>query len=48
MICSVNINKTDAIMGTDVSLHVETSGHILHAFVNGVHIGNSSFTIKVL
>ncbi|KAJ9695245.1 hypothetical protein PVL29_010635 [Vitis rotundifolia] len=36
---SVDISNDDPIWGKDLTLSVNTSGHILHAFVNGEHIG---------
>lgn len=40
---SVDISNDDPIWGKDLSLSVNTSGHILHAFVNGEHIGNFGY-----
>lgn len=38
--CSVNLNDNDPIWTTDnMTLQVNVSGHVLHAFVNGKHIG---------
>ncbi|KAL5549989.1 hypothetical protein UlMin_000165 [Ulmus minor] len=39
-ITSVDVNESDAIWGKDVNLHVRTLGHIIHAFVNGKHVGS--------
>ncbi|KAL6336873.1 hypothetical protein AAG906_036187 [Vitis piasezkii] len=36
---TVDISNDDPIWGKDLTLSVNTSGHILHAFVNGEHIG---------
>lgn len=40
---SVDISNDDPIWGKDLTLSVNTSGHILHAFVNGEHIGNFGY-----
>ncbi|GAB4858505.1 Beta-galactosidase 7 [Ancistrocladus abbreviatus] len=38
-ITNVMINDGDPLLGNFTTLHVNTSGHILHAFVNGGYIG---------
>ncbi|XP_043690636.1 beta-galactosidase 15 [Telopea speciosissima] len=37
---TVNIDKQDPIFGLDTTLKVNTTGHVLHAFVNGKHVGS--------
>nr|DAD39509.1 TPA_asm: hypothetical protein HUJ06_013832 [Nelumbo nucifera] len=37
---SVNMDEKDPIWGTDLTLLVNTTGHVLHAYVNGNHIGS--------
>ncbi|KAK3010126.1 hypothetical protein RJ639_009797 [Escallonia herrerae] len=37
---SVDIDENDPIWGEEVTLQVHTNGHVLHAFVNGKHIGS--------
>ena len=37
---SFNVKNTDPILGKDTTLQVNTGGHIIHAFVNGRHVGN--------
>lgn len=44
---SVDISNDDPIWGKDLTLSVNTSGHILHAFVNGEHIGNFGYGFVV-
>ena len=36
---SVTVNDGDALLGKPVYLQVNSSGHILHAFVNGKYVG---------
>ncbi|XP_048321306.2 beta-galactosidase 7 [Ziziphus jujuba] len=39
-ITSVNISQNDPILTTEqITIQVSTSGHVLHAFINGKHIG---------
>ncbi|XP_038701892.1 beta-galactosidase 15-like [Tripterygium wilfordii] len=37
---SVEMQETDPLWGLDTMLHVHTDGHIVHAFLNGKHIGS--------
>ncbi|XP_059669779.1 beta-galactosidase 7-like [Cornus florida] len=37
---SVNINGRDKVWNKEITLQVNTKGHVLHAFVNGQHIGS--------
>ncbi|GAV68059.1 Glyco_hydro_35 domain-containing protein/Gal_Lectin domain-containing protein [Cephalotus follicularis] len=37
---SVDIDESDPVYGEEAILHVHTNGHIVHAFVNGKHIGS--------
>ncbi|XP_057983261.1 beta-galactosidase 7-like [Malania oleifera] len=37
---SVKIDKNNPDWGNEITLRVNTSGHVLHAFVNGKHIGS--------
>ncbi|KAJ7976028.1 Beta-galactosidase [Quillaja saponaria] len=39
-ITSFNMTKNDSIWGKEIKLHVHTTGHIIHAFVNGKHVGS--------
>lgn len=42
MLYSLDLSKNDSLVGKKITLHVHTNGHIVHAFVNGKHIGESS------
>ncbi|KAG6588100.1 Beta-galactosidase 7, partial [Cucurbita argyrosperma subsp. sororia] len=37
---SVHLKKADRIWSNDMTLRINGSGHVLHAFVNGEHIGS--------
>ncbi|KAJ4955330.1 hypothetical protein NE237_012113 [Protea cynaroides] len=37
---NVNLDTQDPIFGQNMSLRVNTTGHVLHAFVNGKHVGS--------
>ncbi|KAK9160853.1 hypothetical protein Syun_007194 [Stephania yunnanensis] len=37
---SVHLDKDDLVLGDDLTLRVNTTGHVLHAYVNGKHIGS--------
>lgn len=37
----VNLDKDDPIWSKDLSLRVNGTGHILHAYVNGEFVGTS-------
>lgn len=39
--CSFEHDERDAVWGKakNVILHVNTDGHVMHAFLNGKHIG---------
>ncbi|XP_011660030.1 beta-galactosidase 15 isoform X2 [Cucumis sativus] len=37
---SVNLKKKDPIWSNEMTLRINVSGHIVHAFVNGEHIGS--------
>lgn len=39
---SVDLSKNDSLTGKAITLHVHTNGHIVHAFVNGKHVDESS------
>ncbi|KAK3445334.1 hypothetical protein EUGRSUZ_A01181, partial [Eucalyptus grandis] len=39
---SLDLSKNDSLAGKVITLHVHTNGHIVHAFVNGKHVGESS------
>ncbi|XP_059462503.1 beta-galactosidase 15-like [Corylus avellana] len=39
-ITSFNVKNNDPILGKDTTLQVNTAGHIIHAFVNGRHVGS--------
>ncbi|XP_022972701.1 beta-galactosidase 7-like [Cucurbita maxima] len=39
-ITSFHLSGSDPLFGKNVTLRVKTSGHILHAFLNGRHIGS--------
>ncbi|KAI3448782.1 hypothetical protein Pfo_005447 [Paulownia fortunei] len=45
-ITSVDIDGNDTVWGHKVTLQVRTNGHILHAYVNGRHIGSHWAKIK--
>ncbi|RDX96237.1 Beta-galactosidase 15, partial [Mucuna pruriens] len=52
---SVNVTKDDPILSQDIKLRVNTQGHVLHALVNGEHVGSQyaesgqySFTFEAL
>lgn len=36
---SVNLDKNDPVWSKNMSLRVNGTGHVLHAFVNGEYIG---------
>ncbi|XAR51103.1 Beta-galactosidase [Bertholletia excelsa] len=44
---SVNISDNDPIWSDNMSLRVNTTGHIIHAFVNGEHIGSEWATYGI-
>ncbi|KAL3754060.1 hypothetical protein ACJRO7_001323 [Eucalyptus globulus] len=37
---SLDLSKNDSLAGKAITLHVHTNGHIVHAFVNGKHVGS--------
>lgn len=39
--CSVDLKKKDIIWSHNMSLRVNGSGHVLHAYINGKYIGMS-------
>ncbi|XP_062166454.1 beta-galactosidase 15-like [Alnus glutinosa] len=39
-ITSFHVNNTDPILGKETTLQVNTAGHVIHAFVNGRHVGS--------
>lgn len=39
----MNISSDDPIWGKNLTLSVNTSGHVVHAFVNGESIGNYGY-----
>lgn len=45
---SFEIDEDDPVCCEDINLQVQNSGHILHAFVNGKHIGNSCLFMPVI
>ncbi|KAL0455916.1 UNVERIFIED_CONTAM: Beta-galactosidase 7 [Sesamum latifolium] len=45
-ITSVDVDGNDTIWAHKVTLQVRTSGHALHAYVNGIHIGSQFAKIR--
>ncbi|XP_071908360.1 beta-galactosidase 15-like [Coffea arabica] len=39
---TVDVNKKDPVWGGDLTLYVHTTGHVIHAFVNGIHVGSQA------
>ncbi|KAL3753903.1 hypothetical protein ACJRO7_001187 [Eucalyptus globulus] len=37
---ALDLSKNDSLAGKVITLHVHTNGHIVHAFVNGKHVGS--------
>jgi len=36
---TVNLKEQDPVLGKNMSLRINSTAHVLHAFVNGQHIG---------
>jgi len=36
----LDLDESDPILSDNMSLRINGSGHVIHAFVNGEHIGN--------
>jgi len=39
----LDLDQSDPVLSGNMSLRINGSGHVIHAFVNGEHIGNVNY-----
>lgn len=45
--CSLNLDKSDPVFTNNMTIRVNGSGHVLHAYVNGKLVGNKLMNFLV-